>query len=99
MKKNEKLMILANFEKSCTFYIWYSCYKVTFSYKEAASKLWGNGGLTLLKKKCLRRRTVLTQSALCSPDLGECFTYPEHVPKCYRKFFRGSQSQKLPENT
>ena len=45
--------------------------------------------------KCLRRRTVLIQRALCSPDLGKCFTYPEHVPNCYRNFFRGSQSQKL----
>ena len=39
--------------------------------------------------KCLRRRTVLIQSALCSPDLGECFTYPEHVPNSYKKFSRG----------
>ena len=51
------------------------------------------------KIKCLRRRTVLIQRALCSPDLGECFTYPEHVPNCYRKFFTGSQSQKLPEKS
>ena len=27
--------------------------------------------------KCLVCRTAFIQSALCSPDLGECFTYPE----------------------
>ena len=38
------------------------------------------GGVnTFVKIKCLRRRTALMQSALCSPDLGECFKYPEHV--------------------
>ena len=69
--------------------------------KEARSKLWGSGGgvNTFVKIKCLRRRTALIQSALCSPDLGECFTYPEHVFNLSRKFFRGSQSQKPPKNT
>ena len=58
------------------------------------------GGVnTLAKIKCLRCRTALIQSALCSPDLGECFTYPEHVPNCYKKFFRGSRSQKLQKKT
>ena len=30
------------------------------------------------------------------PDLGEGFTYPEHVSKLSRKFSRDTQSQKLP---
>ena len=47
--------------------------------------------------KCLRRRTVLIRNALCSLDLGECFTYPEHVFNLSRKFSRDSQSQKLPK--
>jgi len=38
----------------------------------------------------LRRRLALIQSVLCSPDLGECFTYPEHVLNLSRKFSRGS---------
>ena len=52
---------------------------------------WGSGELvnTFAKIKCLRRLTVLIQSALCSPDLGECFTYPKHVPKSYQIFSRG----------
>ena len=56
----------------------------------------GRGGdvNTFPKIKRLRRRTVLIQSALCSSDLGECFTNLEHVHKPYRKFSRGSQSQK-----
>ena len=41
-----------------------------------------------LKIKCIRCRTVLIQSALCSPDLGECFRYPEHVSNLRRKFSR-----------
>ena len=48
-------------------------------------------------KKYLWPRTGLIQNALCSPDLGECFTYPEHVFKLSRKFSGGSQSQKLPK--
>ena len=47
--------------------------------------------------KCLGRRTALIQSALCFPGLGECFTYPEHVPNSYKNFLSGSQSQKLPK--
>ena len=34
----------------------------------------------------------LIQSALRSPDLGDGFTYPEHVLKLCRKFSRGTQS-------
>ena len=33
----------------------------------------------------MRRRPALIQSALCSPDLGECFTYPEHVLNLSKK--------------
>ena len=32
-------------------------------------------------------RTDLIQNALCSPDLGEVFRYPERSYKCHRKFF------------
>ena len=28
----------------------------------------------------------LIRSALCSPDLGECFTYPEHAYNSYKIF-------------
>ncbi len=41
-----------------------------------------------LKIICTTCRTVLIQSALCSPDLGECFRYPEHVSNP-RKYFLG----------
>ena len=51
----------------------------------------------IIKIKCLRCRTVFIQSALCFSDLGECFTYPEHVPNSYKTFFSGSQSQKPPK--
>ena len=37
-------------------------------------------------KKCLSCRTVLNQRALCSPDLEECFTYPEHVHNSHKNF-------------
>ena len=57
------------------------------------------GGNNFVKIKCLRRRPALIQSALCFPDLGECFTYPEHVFSLSRKFSRVSQSQNFQKNT
>ena len=38
---------------------------------------------------CTARRAVLIQRVLCSPDLEECFRYPEHVCNMSRKFPRG----------
>ena len=35
------------------------------------------------------------QNMLFSSDLGEGFTYPEHVFKLFRKFSKDTQSQKL----
>ena len=40
-----------------------------------------------LKIKCVRCRTVLIRGALCFPDLGECFRYPEHVSNLRRKIY------------
>ena len=34
----------------------------------------------------------MIRRALHSPDLGECFTYPEHDSSTYRKFSRGPWS-------
>jgi len=50
---------------------------------------------TFVKIKCHGRRPALIQIAPCSPDLGECFTYPEHVFNLSRKFSSGSQIQTL----
>ena len=36
-------------------------------------------GYVFLNIICTTCRTILIQSALCSPDVGECFRYPEHV--------------------
>ena len=47
--------------------------------------------------KCLGRRTALIQSALCSPDLGECFTYPEHVPNSYKNFLVALKVKNVPK--
>ena len=47
--------------------------------------------------KCLGRRTALIQSALCSPDLGECFTYPEHVPNSYKIFLVALKVKNVPK--
>ena len=47
-------------------------------------------------KKCFWCLTDLIQNALCSPDLGEGFTYAEYVSKLSRKFSRDTQSQKFP---
>ena len=58
-----------------------------------------HGAHAFIKINCLRCRTALIQSALCSLDLGECFTYPEHVPNSYEKIFSRSQSQKTSQNT
>ena len=40
----------------------------------------------------LKRRMGLIQNALCSPDLGDGFTYPEQEYKLCRKFSRDNQS-------
>ena len=58
--------------------------------KEAASKPWRKGGVnTLSNKKCFMGPTVLIQSALDFPDVGQCFTYPERVRTMRRKFSTG----------
>ena len=41
---------------------------------------------------CTACRTVLIQSALCSPDLGGCFRYSEHVYNMRRNFSRWLKS-------
>ena len=38
-----------------------------------------------LKIKCVRCRTVLIQSAMCSPDVSGCFKYPDHVSNLRRR--------------
>ena len=38
----------------------------------------------------------MIQSALCSPDLGDVFTYPEHDPKACAKVSTAPESKKLP---
>ena len=55
--------------------------------KEAASKPWGAGVNTFVKMKYRRRRSALIQSALSSPDIRDCFTYPEHVFNLSRAYF------------
>ena len=44
-------------------------------------------------KKWFVGRTVMIQSALHSPDLGECFTYSERMRTTHRKFSTGFWSQ------
>ena len=44
---------------------------------------------TFPKIICIACRTVPIQSALCSPDLGECFRYPQRVCNMRKKFPRG----------
>ena len=46
-------------------------------------------------KKWFVGRTVMIQSALHFPDLGECFTYPERLRTTRRKFSTGFWSQSL----
>ena len=44
------------------------------------------GGVkTMSNKKGLRRRTVVIQSALDSPDLGQASKYPEQCHNTFRK--------------
>ena len=50
-------------------------------------------------KKWLRRRTVVIQSALDSPDLGEHFRYLERHDKCCRKISTDTGSWKPPQKT
>ena len=40
-------------------------------------------------KKCFVRRTVMNQSAVHFPVLGECFTYPERMRTKHEKCFTG----------
>ena len=46
-------------------------------------------------KKCFVGRTVMNQSALYFPDLGECFTYSKRIRTTHRKFYTGLWSQTL----
>ena len=69
-----------------SFYIFISkSYSQNKNVKITQYRFW----LHFCKIKCLRRRTILIQTALRSPDPGECFTYPEHVPNSYQTFSRG----------
>ena len=45
-----------------------------------------HGVHAFIKIKCLRCRTALIHRAMCSSDLGKCFTYPEHVPNSCKNF-------------
>ena len=38
-------------------------------------------------KKCLVGRTVMNQSAICFPDLGEYFNYSERMRTTHKKFY------------
>ena len=40
---------------------------------------------------------ALIQSALCSPDLVECFIYPEHVPNSYEMIFVAFKVKNFPK--
>ena len=40
-------------------------------------------------KKCFVSRTVMNQSAVHFPVLGECFTYPERMRTTHEKFSTG----------
>ena len=44
---------------------------------------------------CNACRTVLIQNALCYPDPGDCFTFPEHVYNMRRNFSRGLWSARV----
>ena len=50
---------------------------------------------TFPKIICTACRTVLIQSALCSPDLGESFRYPQHVCNMRKNFRRGLWSSSV----
>ena len=50
---------------------------------------------TFPKIICIACRTVPIQSALCSPDLGECFRYPQRVCNMRKKFPRGLWSSSV----
>ena len=70
---------------------------VSYTIKEAWCKLLGSGGgvKTMSNKKWLRRRTVVIQSALDSPDLGQASKYPEQCHNTFIKNSSGPWSQNL----
>ena len=67
-----------------------------FHLKKRGADCYLVGGVkTMSNKKWLRRRTVVIQSALDSPDLGQASKYPEHCHNTFRNNSSGPWSQNL----
>ena len=57
------------------------------------------GGVkTISNKKGLRRRMVVIQSALDSPDLGQASKYPEHWDNTFRKILASLEVKNFTKN-